>query len=390
MTNQVMKDRTLADAPEYIRNFVNWSSIVMKKEYEDNLCTIIKNGEAYFRTHHKYIHFIMHSSTSTKVSGEIYKILKDYYRTEEHKKRAFDYVIRYVIIDADLVLTMLEHSLVIPDEKSVEALLMKRIKLEEKNFNEIIEIFILYGLSVNKQLVLKLLENKYQIICVEKYGIIIDEDIYLKCSAMNYYPYELQIIPTDKILHAELTKFNNLDKIKKFKEQGGKINTCCLEIASSVKNNFKVLKFLINELKIMPNDACIKNYVKQLANCDQVVFDFLLSNYTNIKNKIPEPKQKVKLDNKSTLIIDPFKILIDKTHEYKLKSKIRKFLNYKYNFIKYDDLYERMLKYFLSANLLIDNYFIINNSLSILLKLNECSILHIDQLDNILTYFILE
>lgn len=384
------KITNLSDAPEYVQNFVRWSSVKMTKEHETNLINIIKNGEAYFRKQCTYLHFIIISSTSTKINSEIYKILRDYYPTEKRHKDAFDYFIKYVIIDVSFVLTMLECSPIVPDIESIEALLRRIIKLETTILSEIINMFILYGLLVDKNLILKLLDNKCQINSIEKYNIVIDEDIYLKCSELNFYPYELQIIPTDKILHAELAKFNNLDKIKKLKELGGKFDTCCLEKASCVANNLKVFKYLINELKIMPTDLCIKNYIKQKITYDSQEFDILFDNYTNKKIKLSEPTQKVnlKLDIKSTLTIEPHKIIIDKIYEYKLKNKIRKFFDYKYKIIKYDDLYELVLKYLLSKNLIIDSYFIINNDLSVLLKLNECSILHIDQLDNILTYFI--
>ena len=384
------KITNLSDAPEYVQNFVRWSSVKMTKEHETNLINIIKNGEAYFRKQCIYLHFIITSSTSTKINSEIYKILRDYYPTEKRHKDAFDYFIKYVIIDVSFVLTMLECSPIVPDIESIEALLRRTIKLETTILSEIIDMFILYGLLVDKNLILKLLDNKCQINSIEKYNIVIDEDIYLKCSELNFYPYELQIIPTDKILHAELAKFNNLDKIKKLKELGGKMDTCCLESASCVANNLKVFKYLINELKIMPTDLCIKNYIKQKITYDSQEFDFLFDSYTNKKIRLSEPTQKInlKLDIKSTLTIEPHKIIIDKKYEYKLKNKIRNFINYKYKIIKYDDLYELMLKYLLSKNLIIDSYFIINNELSVLLKLNECSILHIDQLDNILTYFI--
>ena len=57
-------------------------------------------------------------------------------------------------------------------------------------------------------------------------------------------------------------------------------------------------------------------------------------------------------------------------------------------YIKYLDLYEIVLKYIISNKLIIGNYFVINDKLSKLLKINYCTIINIDQLDNILTYFI--
>lgn len=45
------------------------------------------------------------------------------------------------------------------------------------------------------------------------------------------------------------------------------------------------------------------------------------------------------------------------------------------------------MKYLISKNLIIGEYFVINEDLCDLLKINVCTILHIDQLDNILSHF---
>jgi hypothetical protein len=74
--------------------------------------------------------------------------------------------------------------------------------------------------------------------------------------------------------------------------------------------------------------------------------------------------------------------------EYILKNKIKKLFEYKKKNILYTDLVELMLKYLIANKLIIGNYFVINNELSILLKLNQCTIINIDQIDNILSYFI--
>ncbi len=47
-----------------------------------------------------------------------------------------------------------------------------------------------------------------------------------------------------------------------------------------------------------------------------------------------------------------------------------------------------MLKYLINKKLIIGNYFIINDELSAILKLETSSLLHIDQIKNIITYFI--
>ena len=52
------------------------------------------------------------------------------------------------------------------------------------------------------------------------------------------------------------------------------------------------------------------------------------------------------------------------------------------------EVYELMLKYLITKKLVIGNYFIINEQLGSILKLDPSCILHIDQIKNIITYFI--
>ena len=72
----------------------------------------------------------------------------------------------------------------------------------------------------------------------------------------------------------------------------------------------------------------------------------------------------------------------------KLNLKLKEKLWLKKKTIKYLDLYQIVLKYLISNKLIIGNYFIINEKLSNLLKINHCTIIHINQIHNILTYFI--
>ena len=91
------------------------------------------------------------------------------------------------------------------------------------------------------------------------------------------------------------------------------------------------------------------------------------------------------------MTVTPREIKIDKDDqncEYEIKGKIKKFFELKKKHIKYIELYEIVLKYLISNKLIIGNYFIINEKLSKLLKINYCTIINIDQLHSILTYFI--
>jgi hypothetical protein len=71
-----------------------------------------------------------------------------------------------------------------------------------------------------------------------------------------------------------------------------------------------------------------------------------------------------------------------------LKKKIVCFFNIKSNYIIYKDLYKIFLQYLIDNKLVIANYFIVNTELSQLFKINNYIILNINQIHNILTYFI--
>ena len=106
------------------------------------------------------------------------------------------------------------------------------------------------------------------------------------------------------------------------------------------------------------------------------------------EDEIKKTNDKLILDNDSTMTIDKRTIEINTELDYVLKTKIKKLFDYKKKTIKYVDLYELMLKYLINHNLIIGNYFVINGELCNLLKINQCTLVNIDQLDNILSYFI--
>ena len=63
-------------------------------------------------------------------------------------------------------------------------------------------------------------------------------------------------------------------------------------------------------------------------------------------------------------------------------------LNYKKNNILYNELEKLILKYLIDNKLIIGNYFILNHEISTLIKIDKGVIMHIDQLKNILPYFV--
>ena len=124
----------------------------------------------------------------------------------------------------------------------------------------------------------------------------------------------------------------------------------------------------------------------------KIIADNYCKNYSNenINNDI------IKLNDEELLKIpiNPKNKNIDKLCDYKINSKIIKLIesknnNLKYgNIMKYDVIYELILKYLIQNNLIIGNYFIINSHFEEIFHINKTSILHIDQLDNIISYII--
>ena len=134
-----------------------------------------------------------------------------------------------------------------------------------------------------------------------------------------------------------------------------------------------------------PNDICLATFQTTYG---LEALDIIMKHYENKKEEVVKKNNKLILDNDSTMTVEKKNIEINNNLDYVLKSKIKKLFDYKKNTIKYVDLYEHMLKYLINHNLIIGNYFVINNELCNLLKITQCALLNIDQLDNILTYFI--
>ena len=133
------------------------------------------------------------------------------------------------------------------------------------------------------------------------------------------------------------------------------------------------------------NDLCLLNY-QEAYGLESL--DIIMKNYSSQKNSDKKISSSVEIDPNSVMLIEKRDIEINIKDEYVIKNKIKNLLNYKKKTIVYSDLYEQMLKYLIDNKLVIGNYFIINKELGTLLKLNMCMILSIDQLENIISYFI--
>ena len=288
------------------------------------------------------------------------------------------------------ILLILESNDVIPNETTITNLISKVVyrKLygayNAKLIAEIIDIFVLYGLKITKKIVIELLKKGCYINSIELHSVPIDDDILEICSEISYYPYDFNGIPPHKVMLKECEKTNNLEQIKKFKEKGGVLDVKCLEKACSIVGNGKTIKYIISDCGVKPNYNCVSKFE---ATYHSDALSLLISNYSD---KVEEKKisNNIVLDEKTVLSIEKADLVFDKNIEYNLKIKIKKFFKYTKKTINYTDLYELMLKYLIQNKLVIGNYFIINDDLEKLIKINKSTILNIDQIDNIMSYFI--
>lgn len=295
--------------------------------------------------------------------------------------------------DKPLILLFLESIEIKPNNLTVEKLVEKTYNSNGGSSNkkiiaEIIDLLCDYGLIITKNIILKLLKHGCYINGFEKHGIPIDEEILLECAKNSYYPYKYKIIPPISVLLLECSKENNLNIIKELKEYGGIYTSECLVKACGIKKNGKIIKYLIS-CNVKVTDECLRVYQDTYG---LEALDLLMINY-NKNIPIVNNTKIIELNSNCLMNIEPkeLEFKIDKDNDeilYEIKSKIKKLLEIKKDNISYNNLYELMLKYLITNKLVIGNYFVINNQLSNLLKMNHCSIFHIDELHNMLTYFI--
>lgn len=299
-------------------------------------------------------------------------------------------VVNTQILDVSLILLIMESNDVVPNLITFNNLLSKIYFRTNGAYNskliaEIVDIFVLYGFKITKEIIILMLRKGCYVNSIEKYPIQIDESILEICADLSYYPYEFQCIPPPSVVLKECGKENNLEMIKKLKEKGGKINVECLVKACGVKRNGKTIKYIINECNVKPNDKCLTTYQETYG---LEALDLLMQNYSNKNEECKNKINNFELDENSTVTIEPKKIVFDNEIQYILKEKIKKFFSYDKKTIKYLELYEIFLKYLINKKLVIGNYFVVNDELHNLTKINQCSLINIDQINNILTCFI--
>lgn len=299
--------------------------------------------------------------------------------------------------DKDLMYLMLENKDIIPDINTINKLVEKCFMRPEGSPNskliaDIVDLLCEYGLVITKSIVSKLLDHGCYVNNLEKHGIEIDSELLAKCANLSYYPYKFDIKPSTDILIKECSKHDNLGTIKKLKEFGGEYTTECLEESCGVNKNGRVIKYLVNECGVKVSDKCLEKFQEayKIEALDILMKKYKTQNPNSFKTNQNESRT-LELDVNSIMTVTPRDIIIDKddkNREYDVKGKIKKFFELKKKSIKYLELYEIVLKYLIYNKLIIGSYFVVSEKLSKLLKINYCTIIHIDQLHNILTYFI--
>jgi hypothetical protein len=309
----------------------------------------------------------------------------------EEKITILNEIVKTVNINPLLILTIMESKDVMPNMNTIKNFLSKvnssicRLNGTAKNIAEIIDIFIIYGFKITKEVIIMLLKKGCYINNIDRHYGEIDNSILEVCSEMNYFPYNITCIPSIKIMLLECAKQHNLEQIRQLHKKGGTFDIECLKNACHFKYNNEVIKYIITEGGVKPNKECLIIF-QETYNVNGL--ECLMENFSDVKKIANFKNNCIELSEDVSINIEPSNIKIEMDKEYILKNKIKKLFNYKGKNIKYDKLYELMLRYLIEQKLIIGNYFVINEELFNILKINQCTIVNIDEIDNILTYFI--
>lgn len=288
--------------------------------------------------------------------------------------------------NVDLVDYILKTRQIKIDSKIVDAL----YKTSEKYINIIVMLLVENGFKVDKTFIIELIKYRKCITNIEQFGIEMDQEILLECARNSYYPesYKYTFKPNEQVLIVECSKDGNYDKINEFYTKGCKYTEKCLEAACLVKNNSKVINFLITKCKIKPTELSIKNFEK--AYDIPALTNLIESHLPKKEEKKSEPSYNCLLNTKSLITIEKQNKEFNNETEYTIKSKISKLLAMKSKTCNLKKLYDEMLKYFVLNNLVIGRYILIDETLGNIIKISKGTIIDIDELNTMITYFVKE
>jgi hypothetical protein len=184
---------------------------------------------------------------------------------------------------------------------------------------------------------------------------------------------------------------SNLNTLTMLKEKGGIVDVDCLNSAVASRRNGKIIKYIINNCDVKPNTETLRIF--QEVNSIECL-DLLVSTYKSSSSVTGGGGSVIVstncLDPTSLLSIEPktVDLQIDYDYEYTLHNKIRKMLGYRKNKILYNELAKLLLKYIIDNKLVIANYFILNEEFANIIKMDKGVIMLIDQLKNMIPYFL--
>jgi len=261
----------------------------------------------------------------------------------------------------------------------------KYIKFDVKKLKELIEkkeihnvninIFIkLNNIKIDKILLKFLIYKKIKV----EHNIPIDDELLLCCSINQFIPYKINCVPTDEIV-TEVCKYNNMDHIKKIIEAGGKLEHKHLLYACNLYENGNIIKYLIDHTK------------PDMQILDRLLEKYSAKIYLNIINTefYKKDEKIVKFNEELLFKIEKNENDIDNNKKYLIKSKIRNLLNIKktkkYNI---NELLVLFINYLENNRLIIQNYFILNEELSEIIKTDVNRVLNVSEIKNFVSYFI--
>jgi hypothetical protein len=238
-----------------------------------------------------------------------------------------------------------------------------------------INIFIkLNNIEIDKELLKYLIYKKIKV----EHNIPIDEELLLCCSINHFIPYKIDCIPTDEIV-SEVCKYNDMNNVKKIIEAGGKLEHKHLLYACNLYENGNIIKYLIDHTK------------PDMQILDRLLERYNAKIYLNVINtEFYKKDEKIVEFNEELLFkIEKNENDIDNNKKYLIKSKIRNLLNIKktkkYNI---NELLVLFINYLENNRLIIQNYFILNEELSEIIKTDVNRVLNVSEIKNFVSYFI--
>ena len=190
-------------------------------------------------------------------------------------------------------------------------------------------------------------------------------------------------------MEIESKKINNLTKFKSFHILGSTITIGHLKNACGIKYNEEIIKYIV-ENGIIPDEECLLIFKNVYKN---TIINNFLDNYFG-KNLLINNNYKLETINEKNLFFIEKKNIKNtcsgKEYEEKhiINSKILKFFNIEKE-KSLNELKEIFLNYLITNNLIISHYFIIDEGLSLLFdNINKSTMMNINEIDNIISYFI--